>query len=268
MHIRPVRQVLVIAIGLLAFVGRAAAQPSSGVAGTWNVTMMSHQVALVLTQEGTAVTGTLTIRGQEVPVTGTFVDGAMTLSANAMVMTRPEGGAESPSTGHADAATSRASSGSASPTKLTMTATLLDDGTLAGEMASPSGPLAWTGERLRERPTPGTRASSAPPSEPGLTGRWKMSVAMPTGAMEFGLTLTQRGTKVTGTLSSDHSGDLPLEGTLTDGTLTLSSGGGPSSSPEMRLSYTATQQSDGSLKGELVGPMGRMAWTAERAKPQ
>src|SRR5262245_15061550 len=120
------------------------------VAGTWNVTLMSHQVALVLEQDGTKVTGTLTMMATEAKVDGTFVDGVLKLTSNARMMARPpEGGA----------------SGHPAPTEgtaLTLTAKLLEDGTLSGEIpGGPAGRATWTGERLKE---PKAKKTGAPAS--------------------------------------------------------------------------------------------------------
>src|SRR6185436_10114597 len=149
---------------------------------------MSHQVALVLEQDGEKVTGTLNMMGTEAKVDGTFADGVLKLTSNARMMNRPPSG---------DAA-----SGHPAPsegTALTLTAKLLDDGTLAGEIPGPNGPAAWTGERLKQ---PKPKKTSTPAAGPGLTGAWKMAGTSPQGPMTFDLTLKQDGERITGTLSS------------------------------------------------------------------
>src|SRR6185436_14028284 len=205
---------------------------AASVAGTWNVTLMSHQVALVLEQDGTKVTGTMMMMGTEVKVDGTFADGVLKLTSNARMMGRPP--AETREEGHAPPP------GSAKEgTALTLTAKLQEDGTLAGEAPGPNGPVAWTGERLKVR-----KPKAAAAAGPGLTGAWKMSATSPQGAMAFDLTLAQDGEKITGTINSAHSGELKLEGgTFASGTLTFSTGGtGPNT---MHLDYRATVKDDG-----------------------
>ena len=114
------------------------------VAGTWNIEMMSHQVALVLEQEGTKVTGTLMMMGNDIPLKGDFVDGKLTLvgvqSESSADPHGDHGGAHGGDP-HAE--------GGAEPRPIT--ATLLEDGTLAGEMQTNRGPVKWTGERLKKR---------------------------------------------------------------------------------------------------------------------
>ena len=184
------------------------AAPGS-IAGTWNVTLMSHQVALVLEQDGTRVTGTLMMMGSEAKVDGTFVDGVLKLTSNARVMARPP--AATHEEGHA------APPGSTKEgTALTLTAKLQDDGTLVGEAPGPNGPATWTGERLKE---PKPKKSTAAPTGPGLTGAWKMAAASPEGAMTFELMLKQEGERITGTLASEQIGELALEGTFSGGSL-------------------------------------------------
>jgi hypothetical protein len=96
---------------------------------------------------------------------------------------------------------------------------------------------------------------------PGIAGKWKMSVDSPEGAISCSLLLVQDGKKVTGTFSSPH-GDLPLEGEFAVRTLTFSvtlDGHGPG-----KTVFDAKLRDDGTLAGKLSGPMGDMAWTAER----
>jgi hypothetical protein len=114
--------------------GAAAARQSepATVDGTWNVSLIADHVvpvALVLQQEGTVVTGTVIIHGTDVPVTGDYTRGTLKLTA---------------STEGAD--------GTAHPFgAMTITATMKDDGTLAGEMVSSRGIIPLTAERLKKR---------------------------------------------------------------------------------------------------------------------
>ncbi|MEO8678910.1 MAG: hypothetical protein ABI665_07685 [Vicinamibacterales bacterium] len=111
------------------------------VAGTWDVNLMSHQMALVLehdAKDATKVTGTLMVMGKDVEVNGDFVDGKLTLIGKGALM-GPRGG-----DGHGDQAAPPA-------TPLKLTATLKDDGTLEGEMPMPQGAAKWTAERLKKK---------------------------------------------------------------------------------------------------------------------
>ncbi len=66
-----------------------------------------------------------------------------------------------------------------------------------------------------------SRGASAPmqadkkTDPPTVDGRWTGRITgTPHGDMAMGLSLKQDGTKVTGTLTTDHTGDLPVEGEL------------------------------------------------------
>ncbi len=229
-------------------------KPAATVAGTWTMTVMSHQVGMVLAQDGKKVTGTFMLMGKDVPVEGEFVDGTLTLTSNARIM--------APSTPNAEAL----HGGAAPPSSpLGMTAKLQDDGTLAGEMPSANGqPLTFIAERLREKKVRPTASTST--TGPGLTGAWKAIVIAPQGKMEFDLAIRQDGEKLTGTFTSAHSGTVPFEGTFSGGALKFSSGG--TDPHAMHLGYTATLKADGTLAGELSSPDATMIWTAERVKKQ
>jgi hypothetical protein len=239
--------------------------PASGIAGTWNLSLIGDHVVpigLVIEQDGTKVTGTMMLMGTDVPVEGEFVDGALTLSANAAVLGGPGHTAES-----AHAADPASGPGpNPLPTTLSLSAKMQDDGTLAGAFATPRGAMKLTGERFRERkaPKPGARASASASASAaqGIAGSWNMAIKMEQGALQAALVLKLDGSSVSGTLSSDHSGTLTLEGTFTGAALSFST----TSLDSMHLEYTATLKGDGTLAGELSGPnVPRMAWTAERS---
>jgi hypothetical protein len=104
--------------------------------GTWNIEVMSHQVALVIEkQEANKVTGTMMMMGRDVPLKGELVDRTITF-----VGVKPEGEAG----GHVNVAAN------AKPIVVTMQ----DDGTLTGEMMTNNGPVKWTGEKLKTRKKP------------------------------------------------------------------------------------------------------------------
>jgi len=93
---------------------------------------------------------------------------------------------------------------------------------------------------------------------PSVTGRWTMAVDSPHGAMEMALTLTQDGSKVTGTFASPH-GDMPVQGDFADGTLKLATEG------ESGITFTAKLKDKDTLTGYLSSSMGDMTFTAKRA---
>jgi hypothetical protein len=114
-------------------------------AGTWNVEMMSHQVALVIEPaEGNQVTATMMMMGNDLPLKGELVEGTLTL-----VGVKTEGGTGSATLGagpqHGAAANSH------KPAARPITARLQEDGTLAGEMMTNQGPAKFTGERLKKK---------------------------------------------------------------------------------------------------------------------
>ena len=246
--------VLALTAGLSAQQETKSTAPPT-VAGTWTMTVMSHQIGMELTQDGRKVTGTMMMMGTDVPVEGEFVDGTLNLTSNARMMAGPPSATES-------------AHGAATPqgTRLTVKATLQDDGTLAGEMPGRDGnPITWIAERLKQRKVKTASSSSAAVAAgPGLTGAWKMAATSPQGTMQIDLALKQDGERVTGTLTSAHSGELSLEGTFAHDTLKFSTGDrGPNA---MHLDYTAKLKDDGTLAGELTGEKMNMPWTAERVK--
>lgn len=102
--------------------------------GTWNVEMMSHQVALVIEAgEGNTVTATMMMMGNDVLLTGELVDRTLMLTG-----VKTEGAAEG---GHVGP----------KPGAKPISATIQEDGTLAGEMMTNMGPAKWTGEKLRKK---------------------------------------------------------------------------------------------------------------------
>ena len=129
------------AAAILALAGVMSAQEKkidekTNVTGTWDMLMMSHQIGLVLEQEGTTVTGTLMMMGKDVPLSGDFTDGKLSLVGKGAFMSRPDGHGE----------------GGQKPIPITLTGVLKDDGTLEGEAPAMGGGTAkWTAERLRKK---------------------------------------------------------------------------------------------------------------------
>ena len=112
--------------------------------GTWNIEVMSHQVALVIEkQDATKATGTLMMMGRDTPLKGELADRTITF-----VGVKPEGGAA-----HADAS-AIPNHGAAQGTPKPIVVTLQEDGTLTGEMMTNNGPVKWTAEKLKTRKKP------------------------------------------------------------------------------------------------------------------
>jgi hypothetical protein len=146
-------------------------------AGTWNIEVMSHQIALVIEpQEGNRVTATMMAMGRDTLLKGELVDrtltlvgvkpdadagpathGAATRDADAATHGPATRGSATPDTASQQAATHAAAEPGAgheahqAPGPRPITATLQDDGTLAGEMMTNAGPAKWTGEKLKKR---------------------------------------------------------------------------------------------------------------------
>ena len=124
-------------IGILALgVSLSASAETPNITGTWNMGLQGGHVipvALVLKQDGKALTGTITLPRQspgqrdEVALTGEIADGAFTLS----------GAVEHDSGG----------------VKLEIAGKTLEDGTLEGTVSMPGHleKMQWTAERLKER---------------------------------------------------------------------------------------------------------------------
>ena len=110
--------------------------------GTWNIEVMSHQVALVIEkQDATKATATMMMMGRDVPLKGELVDRTITF-----VGVKAEG-----QDSHLTTPQHGAQGGNAKP----IVVTLQEDGTLTGEMMTNNGPVKWTGEKLRARKKPG-----------------------------------------------------------------------------------------------------------------
>ena len=111
--------------------------------GTWNIEVMSHQVALVIeAADANNATGTMMMMGRDVMLKGELADRTITF-----VGVKTEGG------GNAAANPDHAAlhAGQSSPQPQPIKVTLQEDGTLAGEMMTNNGPVKWTGEKLRTR---------------------------------------------------------------------------------------------------------------------
>ena len=148
---------------LLALSISGAAQEKKAVtiadfAGTWNIEVMSHQIALVIEpQEGNKVTATMMAMGRDTLLKGELVDGTLTLVG---VKSDADAATDGPATN--DASSSQAAAHAAAepgagheaheaPGPKPITATIQEDGTLAGELMTNAGPAKFTGEKLKKR---------------------------------------------------------------------------------------------------------------------
>jgi hypothetical protein len=138
---------LILAV-LLAAAGASTSAQDKAVtvadfAGTWNIEVMSHQVALVIeAQEGNKVTGTMMMMGRDVPLKGELAGRSISFVGVKEVEAHVEA-----AHGGASPAGSQNSNANAKP----IVVTLLEDGTLSGEMMTSGGPVKWVGEKLKAR---------------------------------------------------------------------------------------------------------------------
>lgn len=137
---------LSFAVALFALAGMASAQEkkitTADFAGTWNIEVMSHQVALVIEpQEGNKVTATMMMMGRDVPLKGELTDRTITFVGVKEVQAHVEAAHGGGGGGNQN------TSANAKP----IIVVLQEDGTLTGEMMTTGGPVKWTGEKLRAK---------------------------------------------------------------------------------------------------------------------
>jgi hypothetical protein len=136
-------------VALIAFAGGSALAQEKAVtvadfAGTWNIEVMSHQVALVIeAQEGNKATGTMMMMGRDVPLKGELSGRSISFVGVKEVEAHVEA-AHGGGVSHV---------GNQNPTAAAkpIVVTLLEDGTLSGEMMTSGGPVKWVGEKLKAR---------------------------------------------------------------------------------------------------------------------
>jgi hypothetical protein len=124
-------------LALLVSAAAAVAQPRpagslTDVTGVWIMLIEGHQVGLELEQDGQAVKGVMLMMGQRILLTGTYANRDLSL-----VREKTE---DEPVNPHGQAAKSGGP----------ITARMLDDGTLEGELTTNRGRTTWTGERLQQ----------------------------------------------------------------------------------------------------------------------
>jgi hypothetical protein len=99
------------------------------VTGVWVMTLEGHQIALELEQKGENVEGIMHPMGRRILLVGTYANRQLTLKGE-----RPED--QLPHGQGSDAGP--------------ITATMLDDGRLEGELPTNKGRRKWTGERFKK----------------------------------------------------------------------------------------------------------------------
>jgi hypothetical protein len=127
-------KLLVCATAMVIQAAGASAQQAepagslTDVTGVWVMEVQGHQFALELEQKASKVEGVMNAMGQRILLVGEYKDRALTLKGE-----RPEDGS-----GH---------DGKGGP----IVATMLDNGTLEGELTTNHGRSKWTGERFKKR---------------------------------------------------------------------------------------------------------------------
>ena len=115
--------------------------------GTWNIEVMSHQVALVIEpQDGAKVTGTMMMMGRDVPLKGELAGRTITF-----VGVKPGGDVHGDLHGQPASGASHVGNQNPTANAKPIVVTLLEDGTLSGEMMTSGGPVKWTGEKLKTK---------------------------------------------------------------------------------------------------------------------
>ena len=122
---------LALAVALSVHASPGQETPSTSftdVTGVWVMLVSGHQIGLELEQKGTRVEGIMHAMGRRILLVGDYADRKLTLKGE-----RPEDQLT-----HGDT--------EAGP----ITAAMLDDGTLAGELSTNKGRTQWTGERFKK----------------------------------------------------------------------------------------------------------------------
>jgi hypothetical protein len=230
---------------------QTSAKPAS-LSGTWTMSLIGDHVipvGLALKQEGTSLTGTLTLMGKDIPLKGELTGSAFTLTGPATMMMHDPA--------QASGTTPQA------PVPMKFSGTVLEDGTLAGEFTPGARSMKWTADRLKERPVAavGNPSSGAP-----IVGSWNVSV-IADHVTPVGLRIEPDGAKVKATLTI-MGGDVPLSGDYTAGSLTLN--GEFTDDVRSRtgmtgaIKVTAKMKDDGTIAGEFAMARGTFPLTGER----
>jgi hypothetical protein len=136
--------VVLIALGSASAFAQDKPVTVADFAGTWNIEVMSHQIALVIEpQSGNKVTGTMMMMGRDVPLTGELAGRTISFVGVKEVD-------EHVDAAHAGGASQAGNQNPAANAK-PIVVTLLEDGTLSGEMMTSAGPVKWVGEKLKAK---------------------------------------------------------------------------------------------------------------------
>lgn len=230
---------------------QSAPPPAAGVAGSWKVSLHGQHIipaGMELKQDGRKVTGTLMLWNGDVVLDGELVDGAMSLSGRL-----------------------EPTDGTPAGDRI-VSATLLPNGALEGSFSFEHGQIKLTAERFTDRPARrgATAATAAPAPAPAavtdpapFAGKWKLTIGEGASARAMDLELTVNGKAITGTVTSDHAGPLPIQnGRFADGHVMFGVPMGASAT----VDFTATLKGHGALSGNISGPMGAMTFTGERTR--
>jgi hypothetical protein len=118
--------------------------------------------------------------------------------------------------------------------------------------------------RAAARTAPPAQEKTTPEKTPTVAGKWQIDTETPHGRLVLGIDLkvdAKDSKKVTGTLSSDQMGDMPLTGEFVDGKLTF-----VIKSDEGDLTFAAKFKDADTLAGILSSHMGDLTCNATRVK--
>lgn len=266
-----------VAVGLAAAVPAVAAaqtpRKDNSLTGTWTMGLIGDHVipvALVLDQNGSALTGTFIFMGKDFPVTGEVAGGKITLKGQGPAFGSRNGhdAGVAAGAGPGKPAVAGPAAPGAAPqlADMVITGAIDADGALAGNLATKmgeaTGTIKWTAERLKERKAPASQMAASTEGV-NLTGAWKLTIVEAQVPMQA--ELTQTGSKITGVANSEHLGAMKIEGTFVAGTLSFTATGSVSGQ-DVKIEFSAKYKADGSFAGDLTSQMGAMTWTGERVK--
>lgn len=100
-----------------------------------------------------------------------------------------------------------------------------------------------------------------------VTGRWRVYITFDSGPVAGTFDLKQEGERVTGRFSAGFTGgEVPVEGELSHGKLTLSGSTTSGPHPGEQLDFVADVKTNDAMSGTLSWQPGDFAWKAERSK--
>lgn len=210
-----------------------APAPAADVVGTWDVTVNTQQGAIPsqvkLRKDGAKLVGTIASQMGESPLEAEVKDKTLSIWFNMQ--------------------------GQNGPMALEMTGTVEGDKITKGSLSMGGNVIGdWVATRAKDAAAKTeTAAATTAPSPAGggsLTGDWNVSVELPNMTATPGMTLKQDGEKLTGEYVSAQYGKFPITGTAKGKDVVLNVSMAIEGNP-MAVTYTATIQPDGSLKGTV-----------------